>query len=97
MSDIPIQARKYSISIEYCVPCDYSSQLIAITDELVRDYQHVIDHLDLIMGTKGKFDVKVDDNLIFSKAEQKRLPEKGEILSLFQDAIGTKIKKYPRD
>lgn len=97
MSDIPVQARKYSISIEYCVPCDYSSQLIALTDELVRDYQHIIDHLDLIMGSKGKFDVKVDDTLIFSKAEQKRFPEEGEILTLLQDVVGKQIKKYRRD
>lgn len=97
MSDIPLQARKYSISIEYCVPCDYSSQLIALTDELVRDYQHIIDHLDLIMGSKGKFEVKVDDTLIFSKIEQMRFPEKGEILTLFQDAIGKEVEKYRRD
>ena len=97
MPDIPLQPKKHTISIEYCVPCDYSQQALAVVKSLVRDYQHLIDRLELVMGSKGTFDVTVDDTLIFSKAEQKRFPKEGEILTLFEDVLGHKVEKYPRD
>jgi len=36
---------------------------------------------ELIEGSNGIFDVKVDGNMIFSKHEQDRFPEHEEILS----------------
>jgi selT/selW/selH-like putative selenoprotein len=39
-------------------------------------------------GTKGRFEVTLDDRLIFSKAKLKRFPEKGEILNLAEPALG---------
>ena len=97
MTDMPLQPQKHTVSIEYCVPCDYSQQAIAVVEGLVRDYQHLIDRLELVMGSKGTFDVTVDDTLIFSKAEQKRFPEAGEILTLFEGVLGHIVEKYPRD
>lgn len=96
MADIPLQSQKHTVSIEYCVPCDYSQQVLAVVESLVRDYQHVIDRLELVMGSKGTFDVRADNTLIFSKAKQKRFPEEGEISELFVKAIGRKVEKYPR-
>jgi selenoprotein W-related protein len=49
------------------------------------------------MGSKGTFDVMVDETLTFLKAEEKRFPEEGEILTLFEDVLGHKVEKYPRD
>lgn len=97
MTDIPLQPQKHTVSIEYCVPCDYSQQALAAVEALVRDYQHLIDRLELVMGSKGTFDVTVDDTVIFSKAEQKRFPEDGEVLELFEKAMGRQVEKYPRD
>jgi selT/selW/selH-like putative selenoprotein len=39
-------------------------------------------------GSKGRFEVTLDDQLIFSKAKLKRFPEKGEILKLAEPALG---------
>lgn len=97
MPDIPLQPHKHTVSIEYCVPCDYSQQALAVVEALLGDYQHLMARLELVMGSKGTFDVKVDDTLIFSKAEQKRFPEGGEVLELFEKAISRQVEKYPRD
>ena len=97
MTDIPLQAQKHTVSIEYCVPCDYSQQALAVVEALVRDYQHLIDRLELVMGSKGTFDMIVDETVIFSKAEQKRFPAEGEVLELFEKAMGRQVEKYPRD
>lgn len=52
-----------------------------VTDEILTAYQHVIDDLTLIMGEKGIFDVKVDDQMIYSKAVTGRQAEPGEVLA----------------
>ncbi|MDA0688080.1 MAG: SelT/SelW/SelH family (seleno)protein [Proteobacteria bacterium] len=40
---------------------------------------------DLVAGSGGVFDVKVEEKLVFSKFEQHRFPEPGEMASLLQD------------
>lgn len=67
-----------------------------MTDEILTNYQHVIDSLTLITGSKGVFDVKVDDQLIFSKKAIGRHAEPGELLQLFQEVIGPEVETYPR-
>jgi len=42
---------------------------------------------ELIEGRNGIFDVKLDDELIFSKYELERFPEKDEVIGLIQDRI----------
>lgn len=92
----PLDEKKYTVTVEYCAPCDYSEQALAVVGELTRDYQHLIDKLTLIMGSKGIFDIKVDGQMVFSKADEKRFPAEGEILTLFENAVGKKIEKYQR-
>jgi len=41
----PAESRKYEVSIEYCVPCDYSAHAFRVADELLGHYQHIIDKL----------------------------------------------------
>ena len=64
----------------------------AISD-LLSNYQHVISSLTLLMGGQGVFDVKVDGDLIYSKAETERHAEPGEVLELFTAIVGD-IKRY---
>lgn len=40
---------------------------------------------ELVAGSGGVFDVKVEEKLVFSKFEQLRFPEPGEMASLLQD------------
>lgn len=88
--------KKYAISLEYCVPCDYSSQALAATNDLIYNYQHLISQFTLIHGTKGAFELKVDDVLLFSKNELKRHANPGEILELFKQHVGPDADVYPR-
>jgi selT/selW/selH-like putative selenoprotein len=47
--------------------------------------------VSLRTGNKGRFEVTLDDKLLFSKAKSKRFPEKGEILTLAEPALGPPI------
>jgi selenoprotein W-related protein len=87
--------KKHDVSIEYCVPCSYLPKAVAVVDELMSSYQHVIGRLTLVTGTKGIFDVRVDDQLIFSKQNiQNRHANPGEIVELFREVVGERVPVY---
>ena len=68
-----------------------------MAEELLGSYQHVIEHLDLVTGSGGIFEVSVDGDLIFSKKTmQKRHAEPGEILEMFREIVGPDVPTYPQ-
>ena len=67
-----------------------------MTDELLSDYQHIIENLKLVTGSRGAFEVRVNGDLIFSKQTmQKRHAEPGEIVEMFREIVGPDIPTYP--
>ena len=54
----------------------------------------IIASIDLRPSSKGRFEVTLDDELIFSKAALRRHAEPGEIAGLVRDRLGPEI---PRD
>lgn len=64
--------------------------------DLLDNYQHVIESLTLVMGSMGVYDVKVDGEFIYSKAETGRHAEPGEVLELFEKVVGD-IKRYGQE
>jgi selenoprotein W-related protein len=67
---------------------------VSATQDLLSTYQHVIDELTLVTGTKGVFDVVVNDDVIYSKAETGRHAEPGEVLELFRGVVGPDVPEY---
>jgi selT/selW/selH-like putative selenoprotein len=47
--------------------------------------------VSLRSGSKGRFEVSLDDRLIFSKLERHRFPNPGEILKLAEPTLGPPI------
>lgn len=58
---------------------------MSVVSDLISSYQHVIDELTLVMGSKGVFDVEVDGEMLYSKAQMGRHAEPGEVLELFRE------------
>lgn len=67
---------------------------MSATADLLNNYQHVIEDLQLVTGSKGVFDVRVDGTLLYSKSDTGRHAEPGEVLALFEDLVGPAIPKY---
>jgi len=65
----------------------------AITD-LLGNYQHLIDELSIVMGSKGVFDFSVNGRLLYSKDQTGRHAEDGELLGLFRDLVGPDVALY---
>ncbi len=62
--------------------------------DLLSNYQHVIERLDLVMGGSGVFDVVVDGEVLYSKHQTGRHANDGEVLDLFADKYGQGVPRY---
>jgi len=68
-----------------------------VADEILSQYQHVIESFKLITGDKGVFIFTVDGDILFSKKVAGRHVDPGEILKLFQKHIGPGVEPYPQE
>lgn len=64
--------------------------------DLLHDYQHVIESLTLVTGSKGVFEVVVDGDTLYSKRATGRHAQPGEILALFREQYAPGITPYER-
>ena len=67
---------------------------MSAASDILSRYQHIMDSLTFITGSKGVFDVTVNGNLIYSKAETGRHAEPGEVLDLFTTSYGNGVTVY---
>lgn len=67
---------------------------MSAANDILGDYQHVVESLTFTTGSKGVFDVTVDGEILYSKAETGRHAEPGEVLGLFVDKYGEGVPKY---
>jgi len=67
---------------------------VRAADDLLSNYQHVIDRLAFVTGSKGVFDVVVDGATLYSKHATQRHAEPGEILELFAHRFGHGVERY---
>jgi len=69
---------------------------VSAAHDLLHDYQHIISDLTLVTGSKGVFDVVVDDQLLYSKKDTGRHANPGEVLGLFRDRYAQGVEVYER-
>ena len=66
---------------------------VGLTDELLQGWAPIIASIDLIPSSKGRFEVVLDTELIYSKAALGRHAEPGEIAALVRDRLGSEIPR----
>jgi predicted Rdx family selenoprotein len=69
---------------------------VSAAHDLLHDYQHIIADLRLITGSKGIFDVIVDDEVLYSKHSTGRHATPGEVLELFRARYAQGVEVYER-
>lgn len=57
-------------------------------NELLKNYEHVIEAVTLVPSDGGKFEVTVNGQLIYSKLNLHRHAEPGEVLGLVGKLVG---------
>ena len=72
------------LEIEYCVVWNYYPRAAGLADELK---QHFELDVELVKSSGGRFEISLDGDLIFSKAQTGRFPQPGEIAALIKEKI----------
>jgi selenoprotein W-related protein len=80
-------ARNPRIQIEYCVQCRWLLRASWVAQELLTTFQGEIGEVALLPGTGGVFEVRIDDDVIWSRAAAGRFPEMKELKRLVRDRI----------
>ncbi|GAB4494381.1 MAG: hypothetical protein Fur0016_31760 [Anaerolineales bacterium] len=60
---------------------------MSLASELLKNYEPEIESLTLIPSDGGKFEVSVNDKLIYSKLQTRRHAEAGEVTGLVQKIL----------
>ncbi len=61
---------------------------MSLTDELLKNYEHVIETITLVPSEGGRFEVGVNGQLLYSKLATHRHAEPGEVLGLVKKIVG---------
>lgn len=67
---------------------------MSAAQDLLSNYQHVIESLRFVTGSAGVYDVVVDGETIYSKATTGRHAHPGEVLELFTARFGDGVPRY---
>ena len=61
---------------------------MSLAEELLKNYEHLIEQIKLVPSDEGKFEVIVNEQLIYSKRALRRHAEPGEVLGLVRKMVG---------
>ncbi len=75
------------IEITYCTQCKWLLRAAWMAQELLTTFEGELGEVALVPGTGGVFDIKLDDQLIYSRKKEGRFPESKELKQLIRDLI----------
>jgi len=75
------------LEIEYCTQCRWLLRAAWMAQELLTTFQDTLGEVALIPGTGGIFEIRLDGNLIWSRAGEGRFPEIKELKRTVRDRI----------
>ncbi len=61
---------------------------MSLAEELLKNYEHVIESVVLVPSDSGRFEVTVNGELLYSKLNNHRHAEPGEVLGLVRKLVG---------
>ena len=60
---------------------------MSLANDLLKEFEYDIQNLILVPSDGGKFEVKVDEHLVYSKLQTHRHAEPGEVVGLVRKII----------
>jgi selenoprotein W-related protein len=75
------------VEIRYCTQCRWILRAGWLAQELLSTFDTELGEVALVPGTGGVFEVRVDDELIWSRMEKGRFPEAKEIKQRVRDRV----------
>ena len=76
------------IEIEYCTGCHWLIRAAWVAQELLSTFESELDEVALMPGgTGGVFEIRLNDDTVWSRKERGRFPEIKELKQLIRDAV----------
>jgi selenoprotein W-related protein len=75
------------VSILYCTQCRWLLRASWLASELLTTFEAELGGVTLLPGTGGVFEVRLGDELLFSRATEGRFPEAAELKRLVRDRV----------
>lgn len=75
------------VEIEYCTQCRWLLRAAWIAQELLSTFPQELGEVALVPGTGAVFEIRLDDELIWSRAEAHSFPEIKQLKQLVRDRI----------
>ena len=75
------------IEINYCTQCRWLMRAAWMAQELLTTFETEIGEVALVPGAGGVFDVRLNNELIYSRKEAGKFPESKELKQLVRDRI----------
>ena len=76
------------VTIRYCIGCKWLLRAAWLGQELLSTFEQELGSVTLVPdSTGGVFDVHIDDQLVWSRAEEERFPEPKEIKQAVRDIV----------
>jgi selenoprotein W-related protein len=79
--------RQPRIEILFCNQCRWLLRTAWMAQELLTTFPSEIGEVAMLPGTGGVFEIRVNDELIWSRKEQGRFPDIKELKQLVRDKI----------
>ncbi|MBC2606954.1 SelT/SelW/SelH family protein [Pelagicoccus albus] len=79
--------RSPRVSILYCSQCNWMLRASWLAQELLHTFGQDLGEVALQPGTGGIMEIRLDEELIFSRKEVGRFPESKELKQLIRDRI----------
>ena len=75
------------LEIQYCTQCRWLLRAAWIAQELLTTFESELGEVALIPGKGGIFEVRLQGEIIFSRAQKQHFPESKELKQLVRDRI----------
>ena len=75
------------VEIEYCTQCRWMLRAAWMAQELLATFTEELGEVALVPGTGGVFDIRVDGELIWSRAEARGFPDIKQLKQFVRDRI----------
>jgi selenoprotein W-related protein len=75
------------VEIQYCTQCRWLLRAAWLAQELLTTFEQELGEVALVPGTGGVLEVRLDGEVIFSRAREGRFPESKELKQAVRDRI----------
>ena len=75
------------ISIVYCTVWHYTDRAVSLANELLKNLEPEIESILLIPSEGGRYEISVNDKLVYSKLQTGRHADPGEVMGLIENLL----------